>query len=279
MHLTELASRTIDYALEESNKTLAARQSAGTAAAGSARQAQQSSASTVLSTLVPAAIYGAAFFILFLFLRRIFPRIYRPRTFLSTLPPQERTPNTPKGLFNWFAAYFRQADAVVLNAQETLDGYLFLRLLRVAVVSCLVGILITWPILIPINVTGAGEQTQLNLLTWSNVASPDDPSSYNRYYAHVVCAWLFFGECFIQGSLHMLSANGACRLRNLHHHPRKPVLYRVAAGLSGLTSLRQSSFITDRPLQFCPSEVLERRCPQRAPGSRSSQACLDTLGH
>lgn len=173
-------------------QTLSARQSNPTGVTGSARSQQQSSASTVLSTLVPAAIYGSVFFILFLILRRIFPRIYNPRTFVSSLPPQERSPSMRKGLFGWLASYWFVSDTVVLNTQETLDGFLFLRLLRVSVVTCLVGVLITWPVLLPINATGAGNQTQLNILTWSNVAAMSEPSSYYRYYAHVFCAWIFF---------------------------------------------------------------------------------------
>jgi len=191
MDWLRLAARTVEA---QTSKTLGARQSAGTAAAGSARSQQQSSASQVLSTLGPVAIYAGVFFLLFLILRRIFPRIYHPRTFVSTLPPQERSPSPPKGLFDWLVSYFKVPDTVVLNTQETLDGFLFLRLLRVAVLSCLVGVLITWPILFPVNITGAGNQTQLNILTWSNVAAMDEPNSYYRYYAHVICAWLFFGR-------------------------------------------------------------------------------------
>lgn len=183
----------LDKMRHETTRTLTARQNAGTAAAGSARSAQQSSASQVLSTLGPVAVYAGVFFLLFIVLRRLFPRIYNPRTYLSTLPPQERSPATPKGLFNWLLSYYNVSDTVVLNTQETLDGFLFLRLLRVAVLSCLVGMIITWPILFPINITGSGNQTQLNILTWSNVASEDHPNSYYRYYAHVICAWLFFG--------------------------------------------------------------------------------------
>lgn len=98
-----------------------------------------------------------------------------------------------KGFLSWLSSYWLVSDTVVLNTQETLDGFLFLRLLRVSVVTCLVGVLITWPVLLPVNATGAGNQTQLNILTWSNVAAMRDPNSYYRYYAHVFCAWLFFG--------------------------------------------------------------------------------------
>ena len=153
-----------------------------------------SSASSILSTLAPVALYALIFFILFLFLRRIFPRIYRPRTFVRSIPEQERSPDLPKNLLKWVHAFFLVPDTYVLNKQDTLDGFLFLRLLKLCIVSCLVGVVITWPILFPINATGAADRTQLNILTFSNVASPDAPQSYYRFYAHVVCAYLYFGS-------------------------------------------------------------------------------------
>jgi hypothetical protein len=89
--------------------------------------------------------------------------------------------------------FFRTNDLVVLNT-HTLDGYLFLRHLKVAVATCCVGIVLTWPILIPVNVTGHGGQKQLNLLTFANAADKSVPSSFYRYYAHAFCAYLFFGQ-------------------------------------------------------------------------------------
>ena len=57
-----------------------------------------------------------------------------------------------------------------------------------AVVTCLVGMAITWPVLFPVNATGGGGQTQLDILNMSNVSN-----SYYRYFAHVGCAYLFYG--------------------------------------------------------------------------------------
>jgi len=99
----------------------------------------------------------------------------------------------PSGFFNWFKTFYKTPDLVVLNT-HTLDGYLFLRHLKVAVGTCLVGIVFTWPVLLSVNATGYGGQTQLNILTFGNVAGPSNPQSYYRYYAHVFCAYFFFGE-------------------------------------------------------------------------------------
>lgn len=59
-----------------------------------------------------------------------------------------------------------------------------------AIIICFVGCCITWPILFPVNATGGGGQTQLNLLSFSNVLDK------NRYYAHVFVAWIFIGFIF-----------------------------------------------------------------------------------
>lgn len=160
---------------------------------GSARQLQNQSASTVLSTLGPAAGYAFAAFVAFLILRRIYPRVYYPRAFIDSLRRQERSPNFPNnGLLAWMSTYYKTNDLVVLNT-HTLDGYLFLRHLKLAAITCVVGIMITFPILLPVNATGYGKQTQLNILTLANAAGKENPGSYYRYYAHAFCAYLFFG--------------------------------------------------------------------------------------
>lgn len=145
------------------------------------------SASSVLSTLAPVAIVAAIWFTLFIVLRRIFPRRYSPRSFLGSLRENERSPQLPTGLFNWFRAFFSISDIHVLN-HHSLDGYLLLRLLKIAVISCIVGCCITWPILFPINITGGGGQKQLDMLALGNVKD-----NYWRYLAHAGCAYLFFG--------------------------------------------------------------------------------------
>lgn len=146
-----------------------------------------SSATQLLSTLAPVALVAAIFFILFIILRRIFPRKYEPRTFLDSLDEYERSPQLGKGLFGWVGVFFKIPDSYVLN-HHSLDAYLYLRFFKVAIVTCLVGCLITWPVLFPINITGGGGLTQLDMLTFGNVTD-----NRFKYFAHVGCMWLFFG--------------------------------------------------------------------------------------
>ena len=70
---------------------------------------------------------------------------------------------------------------------NSLDGYLYLRFFKLLIGICLGGICITWPILFPINATGGGGQSQLDLLSFANVADSV------RFYAHALVAWVFLG--------------------------------------------------------------------------------------
>lgn len=100
----------------------------------------------------------------------------------------ERSPTLPNSLFGWVGPFLKLPDTYVLN-HHSLDGYLFLRLLKMAIISCFVGCLITWPVLFPVNITGGGGQRQLDILSLSNVQN-----NYYRYFAHAGCAYLFFGK-------------------------------------------------------------------------------------
>ncbi|KAF2227124.1 hypothetical protein BDZ85DRAFT_191546 [Elsinoe ampelina] len=156
---------------------------------GSAQNADENSASasTLVSTLVPVLVFAGIYLALFLLLRTRFERVYQPRSYVSTLRSNERSPKLPNGLFNWFKAFWQIPDTYVLN-HHSLDGFLLLRLLKQAVVACLVGMAITWPILFPVNATGGGGQKELNVITIGNITN-----NYYRYFAHAGCAYLFFG--------------------------------------------------------------------------------------
>ena len=156
----------------------------GDANVGSA-QGSSNSASSLLSTLAPVALYALVWLFLFLIFRTRFKRNYQPRTFLGSLRPEQRSPTMPQGFLNWFGAFYHIPDMYVLN-HHSLDGFLFLRFLKISVVSCFVGCLITWPVLFPINITGGAGHTQLDILTFANVQNKW------KYYAHAGCAIIFF---------------------------------------------------------------------------------------
>lgn len=150
-------------------------------------QSQQSeSASAVVTTMVPTLIIAVVFFLGFCILRTKFSRNYMPRSFLGALRPRERTPDLPKGLFNWIPAFYQIPDTYVLQ-HHSMDGYLFLRFLKISVVCCIVGCVITFPVLFPVNITGGGIKTQFEILTMANVTD-----NYFKMFAHAGCAIIFF---------------------------------------------------------------------------------------
>lgn len=150
------------------------------------------SASTLLSTLVPVIIFSAIYIALFLVLRRIFVRVYQPRSFLSSISKAHRSPSLPNTLFGWIGPFFKIPDTTVLNTQS-LDGFLFLRLLKIMVVTCLVAMVVCWPILFAVNATGPGMQKQLDIISMANATIKTNPTSYFRWFAHAGCAWIVFG--------------------------------------------------------------------------------------
>lgn len=155
---------------------------------GSARDPDPSAASLYL-TLGPVALTAAVYISIFLVLRKSHRRFYAPRTYLGSLRESERSPPLPNGLLNWIGAFWKISDYHPLQHQS-LDAYLFLRFMKILIVICFVGCCITWPVLFPINITGGGGETELNLLNYSNV---DSKTQSNRYYAHAFIAWIFYG--------------------------------------------------------------------------------------
>jgi calcium permeable stress-gated cation channel len=92
-----------------------------------------------------------------------------------------------KGLVSGLRDFFRRSDEDILR-KHSLDAYLLVRLLKIAVVICLVGFAICAPVLFPVNATGDGGQKQLDRISFANVGS-----NKFRYFAHAGCAWLFYG--------------------------------------------------------------------------------------
>lgn len=143
------------------------------------------SLSGLVSTLIPAGIIAGVMVLAFFILRRTQQRIYSPRSYVSSLREQERSPSLPTGMFNWIRAFWQVPDDYILT-HNSMDGYLVVRYLKMCVVMMFVGALITWPILFPINITGGGNGGQLDMLSMANVTHPI------RYYAHTAVAWLYF---------------------------------------------------------------------------------------
>jgi hypothetical protein len=151
------------------------------------------SLSSLVSTLVPAALLALAFVTAFMIGRKHFRRVYAPRTYLNHLGQQRQTPAASGGMFAWIKDFKKLPDAYILDHQS-IDGYLFVRFFKVLVVISFLGCLITWPVLFPVNATGGEGQQQLDILSMSNVAQapPKRPkTNVNRYYAHALISFIF----------------------------------------------------------------------------------------
>lgn len=95
----------------------------------------------------------------------------------------------PSGWFNWIGAFWKIPDAHALTHQS-LDAYLFIRYLRVCFIVCLVSAGITFTILFPVNATGGNNQSQLEILSYSNV---NLDTHKNSLFAHAFVAWAVYG--------------------------------------------------------------------------------------
>ncbi|KAK2601792.1 hypothetical protein QQS21_004676 [Conoideocrella luteorostrata] len=138
------------------------------------------------TTFIPVSVIVGVCLVIFIILRRYCKRVYAPRTIPELRTPDLPSPPLPKGWFNWIIPFFKTPDTWVLN-HGSLDGFFFLRFLKVMRNICLVGCLITFPVLFPVHITGGGNGSDLDALTIGNVTNPQ------KLLAHVFTAWVFFG--------------------------------------------------------------------------------------
>ena len=157
---------------------------------GSHRGGGSNSASGLVSTLIPVLLAGIAIFAVFLFLRRKNDRVYQPRGLDTFIAKHDRTPLSKPGMFGWISNYRALPDQFILR-HNSIDNFLYLRFFKLLIVLMVVGCCITWPVLFPINATGKGGQSQLDILSFSNTHP-----SY-RYFAHAAVAWVYLGSFFL----------------------------------------------------------------------------------
>ncbi|KAG0634556.1 hypothetical protein HOY80DRAFT_1059758 [Tuber brumale] len=166
--------------------------------------ARGTSTSAFLSTLVVNLVIFVVLVTLFILLRRSNKRIYAPRTYVGVVEGWRKLHVSSDGgivdevegvsgfssLVGWIGGIWKIPDETVLRTNG-LDGYFFLRYLRKAQMICFVGCCLTFPILFPLNATGQGGQTGLDLLSFSNLKDTEEISY--RLYAHVFIGYIFFG--------------------------------------------------------------------------------------
>lgn len=140
------------------------------------------SLSGLLSTLIPLLAVNSCLVGLFFLLRDRVKPVYQSRAL--AFPDEVRDADSRLA---WLKLFWASPDAQVTEKQS-LDAYLLLRFFRVLLKLALSGCLIVWPVILPLNATGAGKATQLDALAITNIADP------MRFYAHAGAAAIYYGE-------------------------------------------------------------------------------------
>lgn len=152
---------------------------------GGHRSSGSTSGAAIIAAFVPTFVSAVVYLAIFVAIRNRFQKHYAPRTFLGTVPEKDRTPASHPSGEGWFHDFRKLPSRFVLT-HSSLDAYLYLRFLRFIIAICFIGCCLVLPILIPINATGGGNASQLDKITFSNIAKN------NHLWAHTVLAWVFF---------------------------------------------------------------------------------------
>ncbi|KAI5358512.1 Putative calcium-dependent channel, 7TM region phosphate [Septoria linicola] len=179
---------------------------------GKNRREGSTSFEAILGAFIPTFIISVFYITIFLFIRNYFRKTYAPRTYLGTIPQKDRTPASHAEGKSWFHDFRSLKDRFVLK-HNSLDAYLFLRFLKFIIVVCFAGACLTWPILFPINATGGGNASQLDRISFSNIAKN------SHLWAHLVVAWVLFLGIFIVIAferLRLIGIRQACYLNETY---------------------------------------------------------------
>ncbi|CAN3376864.1 hypothetical protein DIURU_001642 [Diutina rugosa] len=168
------------------SSTSSASASASSSEAPAAAGGQNTSVSAWLWTLVPTLIFAVVYYGVFLTFRKREPRVYEPRSVVKTLPPEIRMDPARRGAFGWLSYLLKQNTSFMVH-HLGLDGYFHVRFIFEFMCVCILGCVILWPILFPVNATGGNNEAFFSILSYSNV------SSKWRFFAHVFLSWIFFG--------------------------------------------------------------------------------------
>lgn len=139
----------------------------------------------VTTSLVTNGVIFGAFVTLFVLLRLKFKRIYQPKSSFDLINEEKKPEPLPSGIYQWILPLLKKSDNFVIR-QAGLDGYFFLRYLLVVAGIFIFGIVLTFPILLPINATNGSGNVGLDQFTFSNVAVR------GRYYSHAILSMIFF---------------------------------------------------------------------------------------
>lgn len=140
----------------------------------------------MVTTAIPTFITFVAFTSAFILIRKKNKRVYEPRTIVETVPKDLQAPSPSNGTFSWLLDLYARPESFFIHHCGT-DGYFFLRFLFTFTFVAIIGVVITWPILFPLNATNSNNLGGLETLSFSNVKNKW------RFLAHVFISWIYFG--------------------------------------------------------------------------------------
>ena len=151
-----------------------------------------SSVSQFLSTLIPTLVISVVFVLLFVLIRKTHKRVYEPRATVKSLP-QDIRPNEPSsGLFSWLTSLLKRPETFIIQYAGP-DGYFFLRFLFEFCCICILGAIITWPILFPVNATNGNNNQPGSTVKGFDILSLSNVRNRWRTFARVFLSWILFG--------------------------------------------------------------------------------------
>ncbi|KAJ4374254.1 hypothetical protein N0V83_002995 [Neocucurbitaria cava] len=197
--------------------------------ASQSKSSGPSSFGAVAAAFIPTATIAILYVAAFAIVRRYYPKIYFPRTYIGTVLEKDRTPCHNRSSFEWVHTMRTIPDKFMLYHQS-LDSYLFLRFLRTLIFICVVGAILTWPILMPVNATGGGKAKELNRISIGNV------KKRKHLYAHATVAWVFFSFVMFTVARERLWLIGLRQAWNLSKTNAKRLSSRTVLFLSAPTA-------------------------------------------
>jgi hypothetical protein len=158
-------------------------------------------------------------------------------------------------MFGWIKDFKNLKDEYILDHQS-IDGYLFVRFFKMMIIMSILGCLITWPVLFPVNATGGAGQVQLDLLSMSNIQQTK--TNVNRYYAHALISVVFLGQSSKHGYGEVASLT-CCR--NNHGHNRARILLhrKPTSSIPPIAMGCQSPFFANHFVHQCTQDPLPER--------------------
>ncbi|KAJ1742306.1 phosphate metabolism protein 7 [Coemansia sp. RSA 1821] len=138
---------------------------------------------TFTSSLIFNVVVGAAIFVAFCILRPRFKRVYAPRTY--AVGKEKRSPPISNWPLAWIPAVLKVDDDAIVQ-RVGLDTYMFLRYMRSIFVIFVVLSFLSLVTILPVNITGDGGATGLDVLTIANV-----PSESAKLWVHIVFFMVF----------------------------------------------------------------------------------------